>query len=134
MSMHVIANEPTISPWRLWFGVLAGGSGWALQGAGSVLITSEICIWGSGSVQSSAGHLALLMVTLLCFATALAGACSCFAGLRRMSGTQSIFEIDAPGRQQYMLLIGLFANTIFLCAIGWASLPIYFLAVCTRTR
>lgn len=134
MSAHVITNEPTISAWRLWFGVFAGGSGWAIQGAGSVVITSEICIWGSGFARNTSGHVVLLIVTLLCFVTAFAGAWSCFTALRRISGNQSIFEIEAPGRQQYMLLIGLFANIIFLCAISWASLPIYLLTLCTRTR
>ena len=109
--------------WSVGRAVLVGPS----KAPGRILITSEICLWGQRLGCRAQRSIWRCPVTLLCLLTALAGACSCFAGSAANVRKPNRYSmIDAPVSTTLHAADRTVRQLDFPFAIGWASLPIYF--------
>lgn len=134
MVNHAPARSDRVSETRLWFGLCAGAAAWATHGLLSVVITSEACLENVGSVSAGGVRLLLAAITLGLLLLSAAGLLTAYRSWRTLSAERNLIHASAPGRQEYMALLGVVVNSVFLLALLWAGLPLLLLDVCNKAR
>lgn len=130
-------HEPLLPQGRLWIGFAAAPVAWAIHGATSFFISWQACQDGTGDwgIFSEAEVRWLLGgITLGLLAVAmLAGAIS-YANWRRLPERRRLLKAEAPGREEYMAMLGVFMAVVFSVGIAWAGLGPVFTGVCVTAK
>jgi len=116
----------SVSPHRLWIGLLAAPLAWTLQGLLGWFVGARVCTSMSiGAVRLSVG-----IIGVIALAIAVAG----FAvGLENWR-TANAASRPAADRVEFMSLGGLLVSSTFLVAIGWATLSAVLVSGCGGMR
>lgn len=131
----MLANSQSgahVSERRLWFGVLVAPAAWAVQGFTSVILSTNAC--DAGNLNASAVRIALGVLTIALLAIALWGGVTAFRSWTILSHHRSLLASDAPGREEYMALIGMFSSLVFVIGLLWAGIPPVLLNLCDQRR
>lgn len=129
--------HPRIPQGRLWFGFASGALAWVVHGITGFFITWQACqdgdgAWGFLSELEVRWLLGVLTLGALAVA-AVAGAVS-FANWRRLRESRRFMEAEAPGREEFMALSGVFIGTAFFIGVLWAGLGPVLLDVCVTAK
>jgi hypothetical protein len=134
-SQPVPANR--ISSGRLWFGTCAGAVAWAVHGLISVMIATQACKDGSGSLgplDPSGVRLLLGMLTFVLLLVAAAGAITSYRNWKLLAEDRNLTLDEGLGREDFMSIIGVFVGIVFFIGILWAGLPSLLIHVCVNAR
>ena len=129
MAHPAASATPHVSEKRLWFGIFAGPAAWAVHGLTGVILSSNACE-GDISHHLLAVRWALGVVTIALLAVAVAGAVVAYHSWTILSGHRKVIGSEAPGRQEYMALIGLFSSVVFTLGLVWGGLPTLLVDLC----
>jgi len=126
-----------VPPGRLWFGVGAAAIAWTIQELLSVIIVSLACqngvyVWTWISAVGARALLAVITLSLLAV-TVAAGFIS-FRNWRSLSARRQLIEAEAPRREEFMALVGVFVSTVFVAGILWAGIPLIMIDLCRSAR
>lgn len=129
--------RPRISQKRLWFGFAAGAAAWVVHGITGYFITWQACQDGDGDwgfLSSLEVRWLLGAITIAALAVAAAGGFLSFANWRRVRERRKLTEAEAPGREEFMALTGVFIGTVFSLGVLWAGLGPVLLDVCVTAK
>lgn len=112
----------------------AGVIAWATHGLLSVVISSELCSENSGSISAGGVRLILAILTLGLLLLCAAGLSTSYRSWRALTAEPDLLHASASGRPEYMALLGVVVNSVFLLALLWAGLPLILLDVCNKAR
>lgn len=116
----------TITPTRLWFGLLAAPSAWVFQGLAGWFFGARICGQSSiGTVRAAVGAIGALAVawSLVSLSVSL--------GTWREVRDAGRSPEDRTG---FMAFSGVFVSTAFAVGTFWAALNAIFIDVCGSMR
>ena len=137
MTMNETYTAASVSSRRLWFGVSGAMFAWAIHGLSSFVISDAACEWGHMApwTELSRGGLRAVLIGI----TVAALVVSISAGLVswrtwRTLATGDFEETQAPGRGEFMAMVGLFISTIFTIGILWGGLSAILTGLCEATR
>jgi hypothetical protein len=137
-SMDVAKNDrQEVSPGRLWFGFAGSAAAWVSLGIADLLITWQACLGREqyGGAESSPEFKAIYFVfTLALLGTALASGFVSSRNWRALSRNRKLSEAEAPGREEYMALAGIFIAFTLGIGIIWLGLPLAIIDLCVRAR
>ena len=121
---------------RLWFGTAAGAAAWALHGFTCFVISADLCQTGGvvGSLGTTGLRILLAAITAVALAVAIAGGVISFRNWRAVENHAGITHAEAPNREAFMALVGVFLSTVFVVGIIWAGIPLIVVNVCTSAR
>jgi len=128
--MTSVETAPRVPPGRLWFGLIAAGVAWVMQGLLSVLIATEACQDGN----PSGAHLGLELLTLIALVLAVAGGTVTYLNWRRLAEQPRLMRSEGRSREEFLALVGAFLSVIFIVGIIWGGLPLVLVNVCEAVR
>lgn len=126
-----------IPPRSLWFGTAGAAVAWALHGVVCEVISAEACrnnIGSLGLLSPLGVRWLLAAITLAFLAISVAGGIVSFRNWRHVTETRDLMHAEAPQREQFMSLGGIFLSAAFVVGIIWAGLPLIFLDICMKAR
>jgi hypothetical protein len=136
--MAIENNIPvtTISPRRLWFGLVTGTVAWVSLGCIDILINWRACMhqedYGIPTPHRGA-RILIGLVALILLVIALTGGFISFSNWRHLS-SQTLLGSEAVDRHQFLALIGVIVTITLGMGIVWLALPPLFLDICWRAR
>ncbi|MGB7439192.1 MAG: hypothetical protein WBR26_15125 [Candidatus Acidiferrum sp.] len=122
---------------RLWFGTCAGAAAWAMQGFLCVAISAALChanYSGLEGTRETGTFILLVVITAALLGLTLIAAAVSFSNWQRLTNNRPLMSAEATGREQYMALIGVFANVVFTLGILWGLLAVLLVHMCVRAR
>src|SRR5581483_6233143 len=133
MPTQTASDPPSHTSQRgLWFGSTAAAVAWAFHGAACVIISSQACVNGIGSLGplSPLGVRWLLAgITIGLLAVAVIGGITSFRNWIHLAEHHDLVHAEGSGREQFMALVGIFVSLTFVIGIIWAGLPLIFLDI-----
>lgn len=138
MNVWTFTGHPTHIPQgRLWFGACGGAAAWALHGFTCFLISAQACKDGTGylgPLSPPAVRTLLAVITLAYLTVAITAGWVSWSNWRRLTEHRELIHDEAPAREEFMALVGVFVNSVFVIGIIWAGLPLIWLNVCVSAR
>lgn len=120
---------------RLWFGLTAGPTAWALHEMLSYAVAGQACtdsVATLGPLGEGGVRALLAVITVAAVAAALAGAMVSWRNLRALRSAPG--TSPGGGRMHLMALAGLLVSTMALVGLLYAGLPPLLVDLCVRTR
>jgi hypothetical protein len=106
---------------------------WASLGIADVLITGRACLHAPPSQAAAVQPLYFVVAGLLFCLTLLAGFLS-YRNWSRLSGLTALLQAEGRERSEFLSLAGLYISFTLGAGIVWLGMPLFFLAMCVRTR
>jgi hypothetical protein len=129
-----VSTESAESRRRLWFGLAAAPTAWAVQGALGWLIDTRVC-HGAEAPATTALRAVLGSVGLIALLVALSGGVVAYRSWRRLESPRiSLTQEEGDSRPRFMALGGILVSASFIVGILWATLPVLFIDACVATR
>ncbi len=137
MATETTSRPRNVSSRRLWFGLGGATCCWIALGITDILITWRECLHQEQYGGASA-HPGLLTLNIVLFfvllAIAVAAGIMSYRSWRRLAGQVKLFHAEAPGRQEYMALLGVLIAATVGVGIIWLGIPLMIISLCVRTR
>lgn len=130
-------THTNVSRRRLWFGALAGASGWAVHSLICTTIASKACLdsesgWNGMTFLEIRMLLGILTVL---FASVVAGAgLVSYQNWKTMSPLARGTRSAPPDRKAFMGIAGMCISAATLIGVLWAGLPPVLIDLCVFTR
>jgi hypothetical protein len=122
---------------RLWFGAVAAAAAWLVHASASVWITWEACQGGSvrwGALSEAGVRWLLGALTLALLGVAGAALGVSYRNWRALAGSRRLARAEAPDREEFLALGGIFIGACFVAGILWGGLGPLWLDVCVTAK
>ncbi len=137
MASEAIPRPPSITPRRLWLGIVVSGSAWFLLGIAEMFITWRACMhneeFGTASSQPPA-TLASFVVSFFLLGLVAAGGFMSYTTWRGLSRQRSLVQAEGRGQHEFIALVGVFFSLTLGAGMVWMTLPLFILRLCARVR
>jgi hypothetical protein len=127
----------SITPGRLWFGLVASIVAWASLGFIDILITWRACIheeeFGNPVSHPAVRVIYIAVAGILFLIVLVAGAMS-FRNWRSISPDRQILNANATDRREFMALLGVFVSITLGMGVLWLAIPPLIIELCVRAK
>ena len=137
MATKAAVRQPSRSPGRLWFGLVASAAAWFALASSDILLTWAACLHQEqfGGASRHTGLLVLAWGITLGLVAVIVTA----GGISYQNWRQLVKEADsgnegARDRAEFMALLGVFISVILGIGVMWMALPLALVDLCVRTR
>jgi high-affinity Fe2+/Pb2+ permease len=137
MAIEKPLRVSTVTPAKLWFGLIASAVAWVSLGCADILITWRMCKdpepYGLGTNHRGMTGVLIAVAVMLLAIAILAGMIS-YHNWRALSREEHLLHADATGRSEFMALLGVIVSVTLGMGIVWLSLPPMIVVLCGRAR
>lgn len=130
-------NGEKIGRRKLWFGMIATGVAFAVDGYLGFVITWRTCFIGHGqfgALSVDGVRWLLAGITTALFILSVMGGRMSYRHWKHLSDSRDITHAESAGTTEFVAMLGFLCSITLSVGIIWLSLPLIFINLCMRAR
>ncbi len=126
---------PFVSPRKLWFGMTAAVTAFALDGFLGFVISWRTCFIGHGNfgaLSLDGVRWLLVGITTGLFVLSAGGGYMSYQHWRYITRSKPITRSESEGTGEFIAMLGVLCSLFMTVGIVWISIPLIMISICER--